>query len=171
MPLISMSLLLFSPPRLELFDGNGGLVTATVVQVGKSSCQLAALHSPQRLKPAGPQWTVVAACGSLKGGRADWLVEKCTVGKGSRVGDSVGHCTCPPKTAQNVRRCGGALKRGKKKNKKKNWKKRKGLDWARAQNVCFRHLSIALHSMLILEEHPWEMGDGGLCGIGLNWFG
>ena len=49
--------------------------------------------------------------------------------------------------------------------------KRKGLDWARAQNVCFRHLSIALHSMLILEEHPWEMGDGGLCGIGLNWFG
>ena len=51
--------------------------------------------------------------------------------------------------------------------------KRKGLDWARAQNVCFHHLSIALHSMLILEEHPWGwgMGDGGLCGVGLNWFG
>ncbi len=26
----------------------------------------------------GPKWEVVAACFSLKGGRADWLVEKCT---------------------------------------------------------------------------------------------
>jgi 16S rRNA (uracil1498-N3)-methyltransferase len=26
----------------------------------------------------GPKWEVLAACFSLKGGRADWLVEKCT---------------------------------------------------------------------------------------------
>ena len=27
---------------------------------------------------SGPKWEVVAACFSLKGGRADWLVEKVT---------------------------------------------------------------------------------------------
>lgn len=36
------------------------------------------LTQPPTLQPLhGPQWEVWVACGSLKGGRADWLVEKC----------------------------------------------------------------------------------------------
>lgn len=26
----------------------------------------------------GPKWELAVACGSLQGGRADWLIEKCT---------------------------------------------------------------------------------------------
>jgi len=34
----------------------------------------------------GPRWQVAVACGTLKGGRADWLVEKCTeLGAGSFI--------------------------------------------------------------------------------------
>lgn len=36
------------------------------------------LTQPPTVQPrAGTQWEVWVACGSLKGGRADWLVEKC----------------------------------------------------------------------------------------------
>lgn len=36
------------------------------------------LTQPPVVQPVvGPQWEVWVACGSLKGGRADWLVEKC----------------------------------------------------------------------------------------------
>ena len=34
-------------------------------------------QAPTLQQPQGPQWEVWVACGSLKGGRADWLVEKC----------------------------------------------------------------------------------------------
>ncbi|XAR72999.1 hypothetical protein NMG60_11019835 [Bertholletia excelsa] len=37
-----------------------------------------ALEDPKIVHPQTTQWHVFAALGSLKGGRADWLVEKCT---------------------------------------------------------------------------------------------
>ncbi|OVA10680.1 Ribosomal RNA small subunit methyltransferase E [Macleaya cordata] len=37
-----------------------------------------ALEDPKTVLPKSTQWHVFAAIGTLKGGRADWLVEKCT---------------------------------------------------------------------------------------------
>ncbi|ACO70233.1 predicted protein [Micromonas commoda] len=39
---------------------------------------VAAVGEVRRVPFAGPKWDVAVACGSLKGGRADWLVEKCS---------------------------------------------------------------------------------------------
>jgi len=41
-------------------------------------CHVTRLAGGAQVAWQGPRWEVVAACGSLKGGRADWLVEKCT---------------------------------------------------------------------------------------------
>lgn len=65
--------------RVELFDGKGGLVEAIITFLGRSEVQLMALEPPHRTEMDVNQWKVAVACGSLKGGRADWLVEKCTV--------------------------------------------------------------------------------------------
>ncbi|GAQ90090.1 ribosomal RNA small subunit methyltransferase [Klebsormidium nitens] len=64
--------------RLELFDGKGGLALCTIEHLGKDGASLQAEEEPVRVPPPLCNWEVVVACGSLKGGRADWLVEKCT---------------------------------------------------------------------------------------------
>lgn len=64
--------------RVELFDGRGRLLRGAIRRVGPAGADVAALEPPRQLAPAGSQWTLCAACGALKGGRADWLVEKCT---------------------------------------------------------------------------------------------
>ncbi|KAH9569063.1 hypothetical protein CY35_03G112400 [Sphagnum magellanicum] len=64
--------------RVELFDGKGGIVEASLVQIRNTSVELAAVRTCQILPPTSPHWHVAAAFGTLKGGRGDWLVEKCT---------------------------------------------------------------------------------------------
>lgn len=64
--------------RVELLDGKGGIVEGVIARVGRSSIDVAAAGAIQYLSPVGPFWHVAAAFGSLKGGRGDWLIEKCT---------------------------------------------------------------------------------------------
>jgi 16S rRNA (uracil1498-N3)-methyltransferase len=62
---------------LELCDGRGWLVRAELAQADRGGAAAHALEAAWRAPRAGWQWDVACACGSLKGGRSDWLVEKC----------------------------------------------------------------------------------------------
>ncbi|KAG9152133.1 hypothetical protein Leryth_017678 [Lithospermum erythrorhizon] len=64
--------------RIELFNGKGGLIEACIQKIDRIGLHLMALEKPRTMLPWGIQWHVYAAFGSLKGGRADWLLEKCT---------------------------------------------------------------------------------------------
>ncbi|XP_057853030.2 uncharacterized protein LOC131063259 [Cryptomeria japonica] len=64
--------------RVELFNGWGEIVEGQILKVDRSGVDIVAAEDPVMLTPSGPQWHVVAAFGTLKGGRADWLVEKST---------------------------------------------------------------------------------------------
>ncbi|XP_020591552.1 uncharacterized protein LOC110032309 [Phalaenopsis equestris] len=64
--------------RVELFNGTGGLVEACIKSIDKNALDIVALQEPKVLCPEGIQWHVFASFGTLKGGRADWLIEKCT---------------------------------------------------------------------------------------------
>ncbi|OWM79143.1 hypothetical protein CDL15_Pgr003314 [Punica granatum] len=63
--------------RVELFNGKGGLVSGCIQCIDRAGVDFVALEDPKLVSPPSPQWHVVAALGTLKGGRADWLVEKC----------------------------------------------------------------------------------------------
>ncbi|XP_062022976.1 uncharacterized protein LOC133739246 isoform X2 [Rosa rugosa] len=63
---------------IELFNGKGGLVEGVIQTVDRSGLDFVALEDPKLVLPQSTQWHVFAAFGTLKGGRADWLVEKCT---------------------------------------------------------------------------------------------
>ncbi|XP_048317667.2 uncharacterized protein LOC107434355 isoform X2 [Ziziphus jujuba] len=63
---------------IELFNGKGGLVEGCIQRIDRTALDFVALEDPKFLLPQSPQWHVFAAFGTLKGGRADWLVEKCT---------------------------------------------------------------------------------------------
>ncbi|KGN43899.2 uncharacterized protein LOC101213733 isoform X1 [Cucumis sativus] len=64
--------------RVELFNGNGGLVEGSIKNIRVNGLEILAMEEPKSVLPQSTQWHVFAACGTLKGGRADWLVEKCT---------------------------------------------------------------------------------------------
>ncbi|KAL6270677.1 hypothetical protein ACE6H2_027588 [Prunus campanulata] len=64
--------------RVELFNGKGGLIQGLIQSVDRSGLDFVALEDPKSVLPQSTQWHVFAAFGTLKGGRADWLVEKCT---------------------------------------------------------------------------------------------
>ncbi|RLN19395.1 ribosomal RNA small subunit methyltransferase E [Panicum miliaceum] len=64
--------------RVELFDGAGGLVEGSITKVDKGGTDVELLEDARLIAPQGIQWHVFAAFGTLKGGRADWLIEKCT---------------------------------------------------------------------------------------------
>ncbi|XP_022148693.1 uncharacterized protein LOC111017293 isoform X3 [Momordica charantia] len=64
--------------RVELFNGNGGLVEGSIKGIHVNGLDILAMEDPKSVLPQSTQWHVFAACGTLKGGRADWLVEKCT---------------------------------------------------------------------------------------------
>ncbi|OMO63391.1 Ribosomal RNA small subunit methyltransferase E [Corchorus olitorius] len=64
--------------RIELFNGKGGLVGGCIQNVDRNAIDFVALEDPKLVSPPSPEWHVFAAFGTLKGGRADWLVEKCT---------------------------------------------------------------------------------------------
>ncbi|CAH8255132.1 unnamed protein product [Arabidopsis lyrata] len=64
--------------RVELFNGKGGLVEGCIQSIDKTGVDFIAQEDQKVILPQGIQWQVFAAFGTLKGGRADWLVEKCT---------------------------------------------------------------------------------------------
>ncbi|GAB2219392.1 hypothetical protein Droror1_Dr00007027 [Drosera rotundifolia] len=64
--------------RVELFNGKGGLVEGSIERIDRSGVELVACETPRLVHFCGTEWHVFAAFGTLKGGRADWLVEKCT---------------------------------------------------------------------------------------------
>ncbi|KAJ0981830.1 hypothetical protein J5N97_010085 [Dioscorea zingiberensis] len=63
---------------VELFDGAGGLVEGCIQNVHRSCLDIISVEDTKIIPLKGVQWHVYAAFGTLKGGRADWLVEKCT---------------------------------------------------------------------------------------------
>ncbi|KAJ3697621.1 hypothetical protein LUZ61_001326 [Rhynchospora tenuis] len=64
--------------RIELFDGSGCLVEGSIQRIDKTGSDIVAVEDPISVPPYGMQWHVYAALGTLKRGRADWLIEKCT---------------------------------------------------------------------------------------------
>ncbi|KAK1385874.1 16S rRNA (uracil(1498)-N(3))-methyltransferase [Heracleum sosnowskyi] len=64
--------------RIELFDGKGGIIKGFIKSVDRGGLDFVALEDPKVVSPPTGEWHVFAAFGTLKGGRADWLVEKCT---------------------------------------------------------------------------------------------
>ncbi|KAM1318134.1 hypothetical protein ACFX13_003436 [Malus domestica] len=64
--------------RVELFNGKGSLIQGLIQSVDRSGLDFVALEDPKLVLPQNTQWHVFAGFGTLKGGRADWLVEKCT---------------------------------------------------------------------------------------------
>ncbi|XP_074286043.1 uncharacterized protein LOC141611415 isoform X2 [Silene latifolia] len=64
--------------RIELFNGKGCLVEGSIEKVDRTGLDFVAIRDSVVVHPHEPQWDVFAALGTLKGGRADWLVEKCT---------------------------------------------------------------------------------------------
>lgn len=64
--------------RVELFNGKGGLIEGYIEDIGRGSLEFVASEDPKIVVPQSMPWHVFAAFGTLKGGRADWLVEKCT---------------------------------------------------------------------------------------------
>ncbi|KAH9695073.1 16S rRNA (uracil(1498)-N(3))-methyltransferase [Citrus sinensis] len=49
-----------------------------IQRIDRTGLDVVALEDPKLVLPQHTQWNVFAAFGTLKGGRADWLVEKCT---------------------------------------------------------------------------------------------
>ncbi|OIW12848.1 hypothetical protein TanjilG_24781 [Lupinus angustifolius] len=64
--------------RVELFNGKGGLVEGYIQNIDRSGLDFVALSDPKLVPQQNTQWHVFAGFGTLKGGRSDWLVEKCT---------------------------------------------------------------------------------------------
>ncbi|CAH1445004.1 unnamed protein product [Lactuca virosa] len=64
--------------RIELFNGKGGLVKGCIERVDRTGADVVALENPKLVSTNTTQWHVFAAFGTLKGGRSDWLIEKCT---------------------------------------------------------------------------------------------
>ncbi|KAH0727334.1 hypothetical protein KY284_003199 [Solanum tuberosum] len=66
-------------PRIRNIVGAwGGLVEGCIQSIDQNGLDIVALENPKSVSPHNTQWHVYAAFGTLKGGRADWLVEKCT---------------------------------------------------------------------------------------------
>ncbi|KVI01933.1 PUA-like domain-containing protein [Cynara cardunculus var. scolymus] len=64
--------------RIELFNGKGGLVEGCIERIDRTGADIVALENPKLVSANTTQWHVFAAFGTLKGGRSDWLIEKCT---------------------------------------------------------------------------------------------
>ncbi|KAL4581100.1 hypothetical protein LXL04_017309 [Taraxacum kok-saghyz] len=62
----------------QLFNGKGGLVKGCIERLDRNGADIVALENPILVSTNTTQWHVFAAFGTLKGGRSDWLIEKCT---------------------------------------------------------------------------------------------
>ncbi|XP_047161337.1 ribosomal RNA small subunit methyltransferase E isoform X2 [Vigna umbellata] len=65
-------------PPFKLFNGKGGLVEGCIQDIDRSGLDFVASSDLISIPPQNTQLHVFAGFGTLKGGRADWLVEKCT---------------------------------------------------------------------------------------------
>uniref|UniRef100_A0A3N7FUZ2 16S rRNA (uracil(1498)-N(3))-methyltransferase n=1 Tax=Populus trichocarpa TaxID=3694 RepID=A0A3N7FUZ2_POPTR len=63
---------------IELFNGKGGLIEGCIERIDRTGLDFVALEDPKLVPPLSTKWHVFAAFGTLKGDRADWLLEKCT---------------------------------------------------------------------------------------------
>lgn len=61
---------------LEICDGAGAIALAEISALDKKGAMLRLIENPIIIPKETWEWTIAVACGSLKGGRADWLVEK-----------------------------------------------------------------------------------------------
>ncbi|XP_050210837.1 uncharacterized protein LOC126661099 isoform X1 [Mercurialis annua] len=75
---MSKVLRLTTNDRVELFNGKGALIEGCIQSIDRAGLDFLAIDDPIIINPQTTKWHVFAAFGSLKGGRADWLVEKCT---------------------------------------------------------------------------------------------
>ncbi|KAL3576213.1 hypothetical protein D5086_021496 [Populus alba] len=64
--------------RVELFNGKGGLIEGCIERIERTGLDFVALEDPKLVPPLSTKWHIFAAFGTLKGDRADWLLEKCT---------------------------------------------------------------------------------------------
>ncbi|XP_061355645.1 uncharacterized protein LOC133300160 [Gastrolobium bilobum] len=64
--------------RVHLFNGKGGLVEGCIQNIDRAGLDFVALSDLKLIPPQNTQLHVFAGFGTLKGGRSDWLVEKCT---------------------------------------------------------------------------------------------
>ncbi|XP_057442880.1 uncharacterized protein LOC130734459 isoform X2 [Lotus japonicus] len=64
--------------RVQLFNGKGGLVEGCIRNMDRTGIDFVALTDMEIIPPPNTQLHVFSGFGTLKGGRADWLVEKCT---------------------------------------------------------------------------------------------
>ncbi|KAG1670825.1 hypothetical protein FOA52_003416 [Chlamydomonas sp. UWO 241] len=66
--------------EIELCDGRGGSVACAICAVERGSWRVwvTPLEPPCIVEWSGPEWVLAVACLTLKGGRAEWLVEKAT---------------------------------------------------------------------------------------------
>ncbi|XP_058739179.1 uncharacterized protein LOC131611068 [Vicia villosa] len=64
--------------RVQLFNGKGGLVEGCIQNIDRTGLDFVALTDPKIVPPQNSQLHVFSGFSTLKGGRADWLVEKCT---------------------------------------------------------------------------------------------
>ncbi|KAI3931929.1 hypothetical protein MKW98_012339 [Papaver atlanticum] len=64
--------------KVELFNGFGAVIEGCIQKIDKTGADFMALEDPKIVLAKNTQWHVFAAFGTLKGGQADWLVEKCT---------------------------------------------------------------------------------------------
>jgi 16S rRNA (uracil1498-N3)-methyltransferase len=62
---------------VELCDGRGVVAAAELAAADKAGATARTVAAAVEVPRATWQWEVALACGSLKGGRADWVVEKC----------------------------------------------------------------------------------------------
>ncbi|KAH1230919.1 hypothetical protein GmHk_10G030265 [Glycine max] len=64
--------------RVQLFNGKGSLVEGCIQNIDRTGLDFVALNDLISIPPPNTQLHVFAGFGTLKGGRADWLLEKCT---------------------------------------------------------------------------------------------
>ena len=61
---------------LEVCDGAGVIALAELASLDKKGAMIRLIQPPITISKEPWEWTIAVALGSLKGGRADWLVEK-----------------------------------------------------------------------------------------------
>jgi 16S rRNA (uracil1498-N3)-methyltransferase len=108
----TLSLRLKEGDCIEIADGRGNLATAELIDVTNRRRSARLTSPPRHIALPHWKWELYVACGSLKGGRGDWLVEKA-----SELG---AHMFVPLLTARS-----SVLGSTGKKNKQQTMKKKK----------------------------------------------
>eukprot|EP00892_Ulva_mutabilis_P006022 jgi/Ulvmu1/3792/UM018_0002.1 len=134
---------------VELVDGTGKLQRAQVATVTKSSAAVSSSEPVRQVPWSGPKLELVAACGSLKGGRSDWLIEKAT---------ELGAFSVIPLLTANSAQLGSASAVQKCKSRSKGDGPQSGrlARWQRVATAGMKQ-SLRVHELHIAE--PWGTDD------------